>query len=797
MSQLVNCFCHHLNIAFSRVVVSILVTVTFHFYCVIPCRAIQADDILGEQRKQADPTLVVPVAFQLPEPLPPIQRQSNVANPGTGNEKSATTVPPMNKLPDNVANALLGGVSSIESLSDVRKIRTTTPSVDAVLGNESQLRETTDTGNLIGKSTSVRGVSSQQRTPIVTDTRIRGERVGQVLASGSFWAPVRMDLDTMMNKLDSRLIDSLLIIKGPYSSRYGPGFSFVDIEMLATPRYADGPQSHGTSSADFQSNGGQWYGRQTFFGGSDDWGYRVSYGHRGGGDYTTGDGSTEAASYNSGDLNLALGKNLTPDDRFEFNLLRLDQHDLEFPGLYYDIRKLKTEGYEIKYTGTAPAFCDRLLSEVWYNRTSFTGDTFSPSKQADIPLDAGLFGPDGSELTDGNAITDASGQSLGYRNEAIFGDLGIDHWSLGTDLNIQRQALNDIELSLPSGDNNFPISPSKSVDVGFFVERVKVQNDWLRTNFGARVDTINANADDNVPGLEDPLSVIKDADLNQNFLLWSTYGTANVLLTDHWTLTSGLGFSQRPPTLTELYVENSFIGTLQRGLTFLDGDPLLNPERLKQIDLGINGRYERFQGGVNAYHAWISDFITYDLFTDQDPDGGLPQGAEFVNTDRAILKGIDSFGKFDLTDRLSLFGTLSYTQGDDLTREKPGRRSGNSIRSNTAGVTREALPGISPLDSRVGLMLRDPSQGRKWGVELTARMVSSQTRVASTLQELETDGFATGDVRAFRRFKNSALLTCGVENFSNTFYREHLDYRTGNDVFRPGVNFYTGLQLNY
>jgi site-specific DNA recombinase len=81
--------------------------------------------------------------------------------------------------------------------------------------------------------------------------------------------------------------------------------------------------------------------------------------------------------------------------------------------------------------------------------------------------------------------------------------------------------------------------------------------------------------------------------------------------------------------------------------------------------------------------------------------------------------------------------------------------------------------------------------------ELSARMVASQTRVASTLQELETDGFTTGDIRTFRRFKNRALMTCGVENFTNTFYREHLDYRTGTDVFRPGVNFYSGLELTY
>jgi iron complex outermembrane recepter protein len=728
---------------------------------------------------------------QLGDPLAPLQRPGD--QPPTTNARNGRS----DDTPKDVIDVLFGNVHAVDDLSKERQARTLGPSVDAVLGHEANLRETSDTGNLINKSHSVRGVSSQQRTPIVTDTRIHGERVGQVLAAGSFWAPVRMDLDTMMNKIDSRLIDSLLVIKGPYSPRYGPGFSFVDIEMLATPRYADGFQSHGMSSADFQSNGGQWYGRQTVFGGASDWGYRVSYGHKGGSDYRTGDGFTEPSSYNSGDINAAFGRNITPNDRVEFNYLRLNQRDLQFPGLYYDINKLKTDGYEVKYTGSNPNFCDLLLSEVWFNRTKFKGDALSAHKQSDIPLDPGILGPDGIEVTDGGAITDGKGQSFGYRSEAIYGELGIDHVSLGTDLNIQRQALNDIELSLPINDNNFPLSPSQSVDVGFFVEKVKFQNDWLRTNVGARVDNINADADDIVPGLETPLSVIKDTGLNQNFLVWSTYATAEVFLTDTITATSGFGFAQRPPTLTELYVESAFIGSLQRGLTFLDGDPLLNPEQLKQIDLGLTGRFDRLHCGVNAFHAWIHDYITYDLYTDPNPDGGLPQGAAFVNTDQAILRGINSFALYNLTPVVSVFGTLSYTRGDDLTRETPSRISGLSSRSNVVGVPKEALPGIAPFDSRVGLILQDDGEFRKWGVEVSARMVAAQNRVASTLQELASDGFATGDIRTYRRFRRNALLTCGVENFTDTFYREHLDYRTGSDVFRPGVNFYTGFQLTY
>ena len=70
-----------------------------------------------------------------------------------------------------------------------------------------------------------------------------------------------MDLDTMLSKIDSRIIDNMIVVKGPYSSRYGPGFDFVDVQLLDAPRFMDGFQSRGSSSVDYKTNGEQWYGR--------------------------------------------------------------------------------------------------------------------------------------------------------------------------------------------------------------------------------------------------------------------------------------------------------------------------------------------------------------------------------------------------------------------------------------------------------------------------------------------------------------------------------------------------------
>lgn len=734
---------------------------------------------------------VQPVAFQIGDtlngPLPPVERDHQRTEPVSSSSK---------KLDSGLQQALMGSSNALDQLSPDRRIRANGPSTDAVLGAESLFRKTTDTGNLVGKSMTVRGVSSQQRTPIVTDTRVRGQRVGQVLAAGSFWVPVRMDLDTMMSKIDSRMIDSLLVIKGPYSPRYGPGFSFVDIDLLATPRYEDGYQHHGTTSADYLTNGEQVYGRQTFFGGNDVWGYRISYGHRTGNDYRVGDGRSLPSSYNSRDVNVALGFDPSHDQRIEFNYLRLDQTGVEYPGLVFDTRYLVTDGYEIKYHNQNPLLSDYHFAEVWFNRTRFEGDTFGQAKNQQLPsLKYFLYSDSGM---DGTGVTDGDGSSLGYRNEFVYGERGFNHLALGTDMILLTQGINDREDQLDPEFNNFPLLPSESYDFGFYLERVRQVGAHTTVNAGARIDTISTTADPNgVDGFDN--YYFDDGFYDQTFTTWTAYVTSQTQLSEHWTGNLGLGLGQRPPTLTEMYTHGTFIGTLQKGLTFLTGDPELSPETLKQVDVGLTGDYDRLQLGANYFHAWIEDYITYDSFSAYSGSQGLPGGAGFVNTAQAVMQGAEAYGRYQWLPRVDVFGGLSYVEGDDRTRD-------DSVyfddefgydRSGVSGVPVEPLPGIPPLDSRIGLFFHQAGPNPSWGLEASLRAVARQTRVAATLGEIETPGFTTIDLRGFKRIGDHLVLTGGVENLTDRFYREHLDYRSGLGVFRPGIGFYTGVELNY
>ena len=83
-------------------------------------------------------------------------------------------------------SASIFGAAAIPTsqLSQDRRARASGGNSDVVSGRESNIRATTDAGSLLSKSSQARGVSSQQRTPIMTDTRIRGSGVGRMVASG-------------------------------------------------------------------------------------------------------------------------------------------------------------------------------------------------------------------------------------------------------------------------------------------------------------------------------------------------------------------------------------------------------------------------------------------------------------------------------------------------------------------------------------------------------------------------------------------------------------------------------------
>lgn len=680
------------------------------------------------------------------------------------------------------------------------------PSTSVVSGAESVTRQTTDAGDLLGKSFSSVGVELQKRNPITTDPHIRGYHLGQVVttADGAFWVPARADLDTIVSRLDSASIANIVVIKGPYSVRHGPGFAFLDIETLSTPRYA-AYETHASSALSYKTNGEGFNGRQAVWGGGADYGFRVDYDFMTANDYETGlNGFYMPSSYNSQDFNMSLGFDFSPDSRIELRALHLSQRDVEFPGIVTDLTKAITDGYTLRFFANNQEYFDRLVVDAWYNQTRFTGDSLSSGKARQFPvLTIPVTGGGGLPFQARYTVeTNGETHTFGFREAVTWGQPGMLQFTAGLDFSYISTAINEFNsfpqtgAAVPVNDVNFPIPRSYSTDPGVFFETLVPVGEKINVRSGLRFDyqqsrivqppNFYPGASVNETQSEILTGQLEDGTFDtQTFGMWSAYITGEYNVTDELSALLGYGFAQRPPTLTELFTAGTFLGVLQPGLTFVKGSPELAQERLNQVDFGMKANYENVRVGGNMYYAHVNNYITYQRL--QDSLSAFT-GYKYINTANAALTGCEAYAETDVTDWLTGFGTFYYTVGTDLTRNEP-------------------LPNILPMDARVGMRIHEPGRQPTWGTEFVARMVNAQTRVAYFLgdyspisagtNELPTAGFTTFDLRGYWSITKNVLATAGVENIGDRFYREHLDYRAGRGAFQPGRNIYFGMRVTY
>jgi iron complex outermembrane receptor protein len=695
-----------------------------------------------------------------------------------------------------------------------------TVAADRVLGIESKARSTTDVGSLLGKSSRTRGVAAQKRSPIITDPRIRGSRVGQLAAAGSYWLPARIDLDTVLSKVDSDLIASVDVVKGPYAVEYGPGTSFLSFDLLASPRSDNGPDFGGSTSLEYRTNGEQWYGRQTASYADEDWGARVGYGHRTGSDYDAGNGANIPSSYKSRDLDVALGFDVAPGQSLELFYLHQDQTDVELAGQAFDIDDLTTDAFESTWINENVGWADRLEIEGWYNQSDLSGNAQRSSKRQTFPfLDVIRF----------VGTTNIRSISTGARMEAVWEHDEFSQSRAGVDVRVTRQELDEIasgQFGFTIFSNaNSPIPKSAQVNPGLFVEHsVEAETGTIFT-VGARADIVTSEILDETGDLQNvgtggiPLSAILGTDdFDQSFGLWSMFATIDHPIDQNWTFKSGAGYGMRPPSLTEMYVAESFMFLLQSGLNTVTGDPRLDPERRWQIDAGLDYQNEQLSMSGNFFHAWVHDRITFENLSVRrgPPFGQIEQtNLKYVNTERSTLFGFEADAEWSLSDSVELFGQISYVEGTDHTRNgdfatlqaqslplSPSERIAGQPRGAFSGVNggdEEPLPGIAPLQSTLGIRLNGELGESPFSIEVAARIVDNQSRVASSLLETGTPGFTVWDTRGVLQVTDSVTAFAGVENFTDKNYREHFDFRSqgGQSVRQPGVNFYFGSQVVY
>jgi len=479
-------------------------------------------------------------------------------------------------------------------------------------------------------------------------------------------------------------------------------------------------------------------------------------------------------------------------------------------GSLNDLDYVKTDGYEVEFNAVDALGADSIVAEGWYNQTFLEENAQRSGKRQQIPF----LDRNGIILT-----TEANNFSTGYSYAMTWGDEGGDHISAGTDLRYLNQEMNEFSEATQAnpisgmfvfgmGQTNVPIPESHWSNPGLFVEGQRQVGDRVTVRAGSRFDWVSADATNDADGAfaTNPANNVQEFfgvdSLDREFEAVSVFLTADMMINENWTLVAGGSYAMRPPTLYELYSAAPFVLTIpQFATSAVFGSPNLDKEERQQVDLGFRAEYCRSRFGATGYFAQIRDYITVDRIIDNsvDPLDTFPIFG-FVNTERATLAGFEAYGEYDVNRWLTAFGNLSYTEGRDHTADDNNYFGDNQnfdfSLARTGQARKQPLPVISPMEGRVGIRLKDPNE-RRFGVELSARIVDNQDRFAAVLGESATPGFTTYDVRTFYQASNKLSFVAGVENFTDKFYQEHLDARNVSQVFRPGINFYAGSELQY
>ncbi len=641
---------------------------------------------------------------------------------------------------------------------------------DVILGSESQVRNTTDSNDLLVSSLSSTGVFLHSRNPISNDPRIRGFHFSQIRGhvNGAYYYAARADFDTPLSRIDSSLIRDVIVIKGPYTVRQGPGFSFIDIQLEETPRYAECNNWGGRTATAYDSNGQAWNARQTFWGGGCNYGFRIGYGHRTAVDYRSGNGRRVAGGYNSRDWDAALGFDLRENESLEINYQRTDQTDVELPAQYFDVRVLESDAFTGNYTVVDQCYYDQLKFTGWFNRTAFQGD---PSP-----------GPGGGN-NNGNF---GEVRSSGLRTTFSWGEIGCRQLAVGVDLSLVDQASAE---TAPAFFGDYGIPRSVQSDAGIFADATLPVACRHEFTAGGRLDWIRTDVKPstlNIQGGSPYQNSLQGDQLRQHYNLGAGFLAWNYELTPEMDFNASVGYAERQPSPTDLYAR-TYLDLLQPGgLTDFRGSLLsaannfaaLKKEKLIQGDIGVNFNFEDAHGGAHFFYSEIDDFVTY-----HRPGATV----QTISTDARILGG-EAYGEMEINCWLTALGSIAYVYGEDVIRDEP-------------------LWSIPPLESRLGLRITQPCPQPTWGAEFTARIVDTQQRVAflgnNTPVERPTAGFAVFDVRTYYHINRRVMLIGGVENLTDKHYQDHFDsqvdlnYQTPAGVFRPGVNGYIGVVSNY
>ncbi|MEJ8629934.1 TonB-dependent receptor [Sphingomonas sp. I4] len=214
---------------------------------------------------------------------------------------------------------------------------------------------------------------------------------------------------------------------------------------------------------------------------------------------------------------------------------------------------------------------------------------------------------------------------------------------------------------------------------------------------------------------------------------------------------------------------NQFFSNLAFGYTSAP-NPNLRPETSEAIEAGLRLNSDTVDMSASVFRADYRDFISQEVVSG-DFTPANPAVFQFINLDRAKVKGAEA--RLDARAGNGLTGQLaiSYAEGDQIT---PNR-------------TTRPLSTVDPLKLVMGVGWREPGQGRFGGQIImthSARKSLGDTTGVCSTECFRPAAFTILDATVFARLTQALTFRAGIFNLTDATYAWWSDVR-GLSVPRP------------
>jgi len=336
------------------------------------------------------------------------------------------------------------------------------------------------------------------------------------------------------------------------------------------------------------------------------------------------------------------------------------------------------------------------------------------------------------------------------------------------------------------------LQPTQTLAVaGFVFEEAKVNP--IRLQFGARLEYDDVSIDSSNPELT---SLTSPSQKDQDFLPISAAAGAIYDFVRDWQLALNLTYSQRAPTAEELFARGPHDATFQ----FIIGDPNLDVEINRSVDLSLRRTAGRLTGFVSGFYTSYDGFIDFTA-TGQIEDNlpvyiYTPKKATFYGGEGRVdfhLLPLEITRASEPSDSKSVKNVIT---GEEETPQKNPNDLYLRLQADYVHAedgSGEPLPRITPF--RYGISLNYES--KHWLASIEGWRVDAQNRVAEF--ETPTAGYTFLNASVGYKFqwgRTYNYLYLRGTNLLNAEARDHLSFLK--EVLPlPGRGVVVGLRTTF